>query len=72
MLYIVQVAVLSTRERAAALAARLRAAGFSPYLVRVPQGYAVRLGAFRERPRAQLLTRQAAARGFPVAIIVRR
>ena len=71
-LLIVQVAVVSTREAAARLSDRLRAAGFEPYVVRVGERFAVRLGAFRERARAVHLARLAAARGFPVTIIERR
>src|SRR3972149_57221 len=51
-LLIVQVAVVPTREEAARLSARLRSAGFEPYVVAVGERFAVRLGAFRERARA--------------------
>ncbi len=67
-----QIAVLPSREAAGHLSERLRAAGFEPYLVPVGEGYAVRIGAFRERARALRLARLAVARGFPATIIERR
>src|SRR3989304_1841096 len=71
-LLIVQVAVVPTREEAARLSARLRSAGFEPYVVAVGEGFAVRLGAFRERARAVRLARLAAAKGFSVTLIEQR
>ena len=67
-----QVAVVPTREEAARLSARLRSAGFEPYVVAVGERFAVRLGAFRERARAVRLARLAAAKGFPVTLIEQR
>src|SRR3970040_338837 len=69
---IVQVAVVPTREEAARLSARLRSAGFEPYVVAVGERFAVRLGAFRERARAVRLARLAAAKGFSVTLIEQR
>ncbi len=71
-LFIVQVAVAPSREAAARLSSRLRAAEFEPYVVPVRDGFAVRLGAFRERARAVRLARMAATKGFPVTIIEQR
>src|SRR3970282_1815173 len=67
-LLIVQVAVVPSREEAARLSARLRSAGFEPYVVAVGERFAVRLGALRERARAGRLARLAAAEGFPVTL----
>ena len=71
-LLIVQVAVVPTREEAARLSARLRSAGFEPYVVAVGERFAVRLGAFRDRARAVRLARLAAAKGFSVTLIEQR
>ncbi len=72
VLHIVQIAVLPSREAAGRLSDRLRGSGFEPYLVPVGGGYAVRVGAFRERDRALRLARLAAAKGFPATIVERR
>ncbi|MDQ7849094.1 MAG: SPOR domain-containing protein [Armatimonadota bacterium] len=72
MLHIVQIAVLPSREAAGRLSERLRGSGFEPYLVPVGEGYAVRIGAFRERARAVRLAGLASARGFPATIIEHR
>jgi len=70
-LYIVQVAVVPTRIEADRLGTTLSQAGFHPYLVRIGEGFAVRLGAFRQAANAQHVARQAHGRKFP-AVILRR
>lgn len=68
-LFVVQAAVVESRQDALRLSATLRRAGFSTYLVPSNGRFAVRLGAFRERQNALRLARQAAAKGFDVVII---
>jgi cell division septation protein DedD len=72
VLHIVQVAVVPSRQAAGQLSERLRSAGFEPYLVPVGGGFAVRIGAFRDRARAARLARLAVARGFPAQITERQ
>jgi cell division septation protein DedD len=69
--YIVQVAVVPTRIGADRLSTTLSQAGFHPYLVRIGEGFAVRLGAFRQAANAQHVARQAHGRKFPAAILHR-
>ena len=68
-LFIVQVGAFASRENADALAARLRADGFSPYVVRDGSLLKVRVGAFRDRTLADVLVERLRAKGYPVAVI---
>jgi cell division septation protein DedD len=69
VLYIVQVRVVGTRQAAASLAAELQRAGLRPYVVRAGPGFAVRLGAFRERTNADRVRTQARARGVTTTVL---
>ncbi|MBI3998421.1 MAG: SPOR domain-containing protein, partial [Armatimonadetes bacterium] len=46
-----------------------RADGFSPYLVREGGLFKVRVGAFRDRERAEELAERLRARGYQVVIV---
>jgi hypothetical protein len=69
VLYVVQAAIVGSRQEALSLSATLTRAGFSSYIVPVNGKFAVRLGAFREQQNALRLARQATARGFDVVIL---
>lgn len=65
----VQVGAFARRENAEALAAELRTAGFTPYIVLQDGIYKVRVGAFRDRALADRLAERLRALGYDVTII---
>ncbi len=68
-LYIVQVAVVTTRAEAQEAVVALQRNGLQPYVVATSGGFAVRLGAFRRPEGAAEVLRQARARGVAAVII---
>lgn len=68
-LYIVQVRTVRSRTEALRLSRVLKHAGFAPYVVALGEGFAVRIGAFRQRPSAIRLAQKAVAKGFAVVVI---
>jgi N-acetylmuramoyl-L-alanine amidase len=68
-LFRVQVGAFANRDNASALISRLRADGFTPYLVQEGRLHKVRVGAFRERPRANELVARLLAKGYAATIV---
>jgi cell division protein FtsN len=68
-MYRVQIGAFGSRANADERAAALRAAGFSPYVVREGTLFKVRAGVFRERSEAEALAERLRARGFAVTIV---
>lgn len=68
-LFIVQVGAFASRENADGLVDRLRADGFSPYVVRDGNLLKVRVGAFRDRALADALVARLRAKGYSVAVV---
>ena len=68
-MYRVQIGAFGNRSNADERAAALRAAGFTPYVVREGSLFKVRTGAFRERREAEALAQELRAKGFPVTIV---
>jgi hypothetical protein len=69
VLFVVQVAVVGSRQDALQLSAALVRAGLSSYFVPTNGRFSVRLGAFREQENAHRIARQAIAKGFDVTVI---
>ncbi len=68
-LYVVQVALVASRTEAAGMSSALKRAGFTPYVVRLGDRFAVRLGAFRQQTLAMRLAQSAAKKGFSTTIV---
>jgi hypothetical protein len=69
VLFVVQAAVVGSRQEALRLSASLTRAGFGAYFVPSNGRFAVRLGAFREQQNALRVARQAMAKGFAVVVL---
>jgi N-acetylmuramoyl-L-alanine amidase len=67
--YRVQIGAFGNRSNADERAAALRAAGYTPYVVREGNLFKVRTGEFRERRDAEALAGQLRAKGFAVTIV---
>lgn len=64
-----QIGAYAKRDNASETVAKLLADGFTPYIVKEGGLFKVRVGAFRERTRADDLAERLRAKGYQVVII---
>jgi|GEM_PF-2397055 len=67
--YRVRVGIFSKKSSAVVMLGKLRAEGYSPFLVQQAGLWRVQVGAFREKPRADAVAEKLRARGYATDVI---